>query len=285
MKMNKIAFVVISALCVFTLFSCTDLLTKPLLEQIGLGDVLQYAPDAESLSSADTTTLANAAGDISIAADPVASKAVLEALSAKVANNQNALDDLNKPENKTLRNNVLSLTTATVLPIDEIVQVAVNAMNDEDNSDNDDQTQAVIEQMLGSVQFVDTRATEEILKKRTVTSNTNTITSDEASTILLATISVAISACKSSPMVDLGSTQGQQAMENLMNTLDQNTSNPGQTATTILTNLSASGTANPDGVRALTSAITVLSNLKQRTDVTVSTGSIMEMFTAGMGND
>ena len=57
--------------------------SKPLLEQIGLGDVLAYAPDAENLGNADTTVLANAAGDISIAADPAASKAVLEALGTK----------------------------------------------------------------------------------------------------------------------------------------------------------------------------------------------------------
>ena len=272
MKMNKIAFVVISALCVFTFFSC-DLLEKPLLEQIGLGDVLQYAPDAENLSSADTVTLANAAGDISIAADPVASKAVLEALSSKGATAVTG----NKISNEQ-KNNILSLTTATVLPIDEIVNVAVGAMSSESSSSNNSSTQDVITRMIDSIQTVDTRATEAILLEK-VPSNTAAanITDEELNNVLLATVSVAISACKSAGEdVDIESTEFGNAMTEFMKVFDNDHRNE-VNVNTIVNNLGISG----NKVDSISNAITIFQRLGNK----ASAETLMGMFTGGMGND
>ena len=88
-------------------------------------------------------------------------------------------------------------------------------------------------------------------------------------------------------MVDLSTNAGQTAINDLMSAVSENNSsiNAQDRANSILTNLSTTNTPNPDGVRALTSAITVLKNLAQRNDVTVSTESLMGMFTGGMGNN
>lgn len=283
MKMNKIAFVVISALCVFTFFSC-DLLTKPLLEQIGLGDVLAYAPDAENLGNADTTVLANAAGDISIAADPDASKAVLEALGTKDEDEILGLSD----EQKT---NILSLTTSAILPVDQIIGVATDAMNQASESGNnssnnsDDSMQTVIEDMIAAIPFVDTQATEYILLDAV---NQTTIPEEDVPNILLATISVAISACKSNGdnTVDLSTDEGQDAMEELMSVFSDNglQSTPASAAQSILSALSSDGNTNENGVRALTNALTVLKTLGERDDFELSGESLMGMFTGGMMN-
>ena len=281
MKMNKIAFAVIAALCAFTFFSC-DLLTKPLLEQIGLGDVLEYAPNAENLGNASTDVLANASGDISIAADPVASKAVLEALGTKDEEEILALSDEQK-------SNILSLTTSAILPIDQIIGVAIDAMsspegNGETNSNNDDaeSTQAVVGNMIDSIQFIDTRATETILLAK-VPSSSAEISDEELPSILLATISVAISACKSAEeTVSLESDGFGNAMQEFMKVFDENERN-NVNVDTILNNLSTTGAAgvSNQGRTSLTNTITVFQRLGDR----VSAESLMGIFTGGMMNN
>lgn len=306
MKMNKIAFVVISALCVFTFFSC-DLLTKPLLEQIGLGDVLAYAPDAENLGNADTTVLANAAGDISIAADPAASRAVLEALGTK---DDDEITNLSAEQ----KSNILSLTTSAILPVDQIIGVASRAMNQaqqesgeasesgsSSSSSDESGMQTVIEDMIKAIPFVDTNATEVILLEAVElqTNNDGTYslknsTDEDVPAIMLATISVAISACKSSEMVDLETEEGanhfSDAMEDIMSVFDENTNLEDMTdtqldtlANDILEALSSSGEADEKGSRALGNAFKVLRNLG-KADVEVSGEALMGMFTGGMMN-
>ena len=284
MKMNKIAFAVISALCVFTFFSC-DLLTKPLLEQIGLGDVLAYAPNAENLGNADTTVLANAAGDISIAADPVASKAVLEALGTK---EEDEILDLSDEQ----KSNILSLTTSAILPVDQIISAATGAMNQSSESNgnnttsNEDSMQTVIQEMVAAIPFVDTYATEVILLEAV---NATEIPTEDVPSIMLATISVAISACKSngSNTVSLTSNDGSSAIENLMNVFDdteRENMNPADLAEDILSALSEDGNTNAAGVRALTNALTIFQTLGSRDDIELSSEALMGMFTGGMMN-
>ncbi len=280
MKMNKIAFVVISALCVFTFFSC-DLLTKPLLEQIGLGDVLAYAPDAENLGNADTTVLANAAGDISIAADPTASRAVLEALGTK---DDDEITNLSAEQ----KSNILSLTTSAILPVDQIIGIATDAMNQasESQNQNEDSMQTVIESMVDAIPFVDTKATEVILLEAV---NQTTIPEEDVPNILLATISVAISACKSNGdnTVDLSTDEGQDAIEELMSVFDdtgRDSMTPETAANSILTALAGGDNPNPAGVRALSNALTIFKTLAEK-NVEISGDALMGMFTGGMMNN
>ena len=295
MKMNKIAFAVISVLCVFTFFSC-DLLTKPLLEQIGLGDVLAYAPDAENLGNADTTVLANAAGDISIAADPVASRAVLAALGTKAAEDGGA--DTIRRLSRDQKTNILSLTTSAILPVDQIIGIATDAMEQASgngeasesgsSSSGSDESgmQTVIEDMIKAIPFVDTYATEVILLEAV---NQTTIPEEDVPNILLATISVAISACKSNGdnTVEISSAAGQQAMNELMSVFDdteRNNITPASAANSILTALLTEGNTNPDGVRALTNALTIFKALGERDGITLSGDTLMAMFTGGLTN-
>lgn len=284
MKMNKIAFAVISALCVFTFFSC-DLLTKPLLEQIGLGDVLAYAPNAENLGNADTTVLANAAGDISIAADPVASKAVLEALGTK---DEDEILDLSDEQ----KSNILSLTTSAILPVDQIISAATGAMNQSSESNgnnttsNEDSMQTVIQDMVAAIPFVDTYATEVILLEAV---NATEIPTEDVPSIMLATISVAISACKSNGenTIDISTQAGQDAMEELMSVFDdteRDSMTPETAANSILTALAGGDNPNPAGVRALTNALTIFQTLGSRDDIELSSEALMGMFTGGMMN-
>ena len=290
MKLSKIAFALVSALCVFTFFSC-DLLTKPLLEQVGLGEVLAYAPDAENLGNADTTVLANAAGDISIAADPVASRAVLEALGTKD-------DDEITNLTPALKSNILSLTTSAILPVDQIIEIATDAMEQASgngeasesgsSSSGSDESgmQTVIEDMIKAIPFVDTYATEVILLEAV---NQTTIPEEDVPNILLATISVAISACKSNGdnTVNISSAAGQQAMNELMSVFDdteRNNITPASAANSILTALLTEGNTNPDGVRALTNALTIFKALGERDGITISGEALMGMFTGGLTN-
>jgi hypothetical protein len=281
MKLNKIAFAVISAVCVFTFFSC-ELLTKPLLEQIGLGDVLKYAPDAQSLGNASTDVLANAAGDISIAADPDASRAVLGALGAKTADEIGRLSDEQK-------SNILSLTTSAILPVDQIISVATDAMSSAEgnggnsgNTDDAESTQEVVGSMIDSIEFTDTRATEKILLAK-VPSSSAEISDEELPNILLATISVAISACKSAEeTVNLGTPGFGNAMQEFMKVFDENDRN-NVNVDTILNNLSATGPSgvSNQGRSSLSNAITVFQRLGNR----VSAESLMGIFTGGMMNN
>ncbi len=278
MKLNKIAFAVISAVCVFTFFSC-ELLTKPLLEQIGLGDVLKYAPDAQSLGNASTDVLANAAGDISIAADPDASRAVLGALGAKTADEIGRLSDEQK-------SNILSLTTSAILPVDQIISVATDAMRSSEgnggNNDDAESTQEVVGSMIDSIEFTDTRATEKILLAK-VPSSSAEISDEELPNILLATISVAISACKSAEeTVNLGTPGFGNAMQEFMKVFDENDRN-NVNVDTILNNLSATGPSgvSNQGRSSLSNAITVFQRLGNR----VSAESLMGIFTGGMMNN
>ena len=272
MKMNKIAFVVISALCVFTFFSC-DLLEKPLLEQIGLGDVLKFAPEAANLKDADTGILADAAGDITISADPVASKAVLEALSSKGSSavTGDSISD-------TQKNNILSLTTATVLPIDEIVSVAVEAMNGEnsgENSNNTSSTRNVLKAMIDKIQTVDTRATEAILLEK-VPENGN-VSDEDLPNVLLATISVAISACKSAgEELDVESSDFSDGMTEFMKVFSDTQRN-NVSVSTITTKFGIAETK----AQSLQNAVSIFQRLGNK----ASADTLMGIFTGGMGND
>ena len=312
MKLSKIAFALVSALCVFTFFSC-DLLTKPLLEQVGLGDVLAYAPDAENLGNADTTVLANAAGDISIAADPVASRAVLAALGTKAAEDGGA--DTIRRLSRDQKSNILSLTTSAILPVGQIIGIATDAMKQAQqesgeasesgsSSSGSDESgmQTVIEDMIKAIPFVDTNATEVILLEAVElqTNNDGTYslknsTDEDVPAIMLATISVAISACKSSEMVNLETEEGadhfSDAMEDIMSVFDENTNLEDMTdtqldtlANDILEALSSSGEADEKGSRALGNAFKVLRNLG-KANVEVSGEALMGMFTGGMMNN
>ena len=304
MKMNKIAFAVISVLCVFTFFSC-ELLTKPLLEQIGLGEVLAYAPDAENLGNADTTVLANAAGDISIAADPAASRAVLEALGTK---EDDEITNLTA-EQKT---NILSLTTSAILPVDQIIGIATDAMEQASgngeasesgsSSSGSDESgmQTVIEDMIKAIPFVDTNATEVILLQAVELQPDNeggytlkNSSDEDIPTIMLATISVAISACKSSEMVDFETEEGAQhfntAISSLMDTIgdtdlkDMTDAELDNVAETVLNGLADDGSADAKGSRALGNAFKVLRALS-KANKDISGDAMMAMFTGGLTN-
>ena len=119
MKMNKIAFVALAALCAFTFFSC-GLLTTPIVPKA----LLKYAPTADDLGNVSTTDLADAAGDISIAADTNASISLIEALGGK---DQEEVEKLSPSQKK----DVLALTTSAVLPVNTLVSTAYKIMNSE----------------------------------------------------------------------------------------------------------------------------------------------------------
>ncbi len=206
MKINKIAFAVVAALCLFTIFSCT-LLTEPILPK----SWLKFAPEAaDDLKDVDTSTLADKAGDISIIADPEASRAVLTALGSKSEDEIKAL----KPEQK---ESVLALTTSAILPVDTIMGTAYdilfpsNSNNNtnayarsgnennaasEDDSDSDlEELQELVKSVLGKISFVDTNAAEVILKE---IKDLNQVPGNEKlPNIMLSTISIVVSSCTS----------------------------------------------------------------------------------------
>ena len=197
MKMNKIAFAVIAALCAFTFFSC-DLLMTPILPE----SILKYAPEAGELDEVETEDLVNAASDISIVADPDAAKAVIEALGSR------DLSQLNDEQKST----ILALTTSAVLPVNTLLGTVYDLMegntnrivldvapveNDDNNAGQAEEEQIfkVIKSVVSKIHFVDTLATENILlamKDADVAP-----TPLEVPNVLFATFSIALSACKS----------------------------------------------------------------------------------------
>lgn len=292
MKMNKIAFVVISALCLFTFFSC-DLLTKPILPE----SILQFGPEASaSLENVDTSSLADAAGDISIIADPEASKAVLEALGKKPASEIANLTSEQKQS-------ILALTTSAILPVDTIVSVAYTIMSEAsgssgssyardaqpNNNQNDDasweQLQGIIETVLKEISFVDTKATEDILNEYIVENRAPV--DEELANVLFSTISIAISACKSGGELDINVTANlsklESAAEKLIEFFENGTQAQAEVkAREVLNALlpSAGDTVNETGVRALKKALEVVAWLKTKN---ITLDSLANMFLGGMG--
>lgn len=205
MKMNKIAFAVIAALCAFTFFSC-DLLMTPILPE----SILKYAPEAGELDEVETEDLVIAASDISIVADPDAAKAVIEALGKKPEDEIKNLSDEQK-------STILALTTSAVLPVNTLLGTVYDLMEgntnrivldvapveyDDNNAGQAEEEQIfkVIKSVVSKIHFVDTLATEKILlAMKTAWENDNNIIPAplEVPNVLFATFSVALSACKS----------------------------------------------------------------------------------------
>ena len=106
---------------------------------------------------------------------------------------------------------------------------------------------------------------------------------EELPNILLATISVAISACTSAEeTVNLGTPGVGNAMQEFMKVFDENDRN-NVNVDTILNNLSATGPSgvSNQGRSSLSNAITVFQRLGNR----VSAESLMGIFTGGMMNN
>ncbi len=198
MKMNKIAFAVIAAMCAFTFLSC-DLLMNPILP----ASILKYAPDPGELDDIPTTDLANAASDISVVADPDAAKAIIEALGQKPAEEIAALSNEQKSA-------ILALTTSAVLPVNTLLGTVYDLISEEvshivldvpvnrsENEAGEDEAQIlqVMKNVVNKITFIDTTAAENILLaivERNVTPDDKDVPN-----ILFATLSVALSACKS----------------------------------------------------------------------------------------
>ncbi len=198
MKMNKIAFAVIAAMCAFTFLSC-DLLMNPILP----ASILKYAPEPGELDDIPTTDLANAASDISVVADPDAAKAIIEALGQKPAEEIAALSNEQKSA-------ILALTTSAVLPVNTLLGTVYDLISEEvshivldvpvnrsENEAGEDEAQIlqVMKNVVNKITFIDTTAAENILLaivERNVTPDDKDVPN-----ILFATLSVALSACKS----------------------------------------------------------------------------------------
>lgn len=311
MKMNKVLFVVISVVCALTFFSC-DLLLKPL----PLAVLDAYTPQAEDLSEVSASDLADAAADISLAADPEASKAVIEALGAKTDEEIRELE----PEQKKA---VLALTTSAILPVNTIVSTAydiINRMNNNSGNDNrkaltnsrevesvpvdssEDDVEAleselitIIKDVVGEINFVNTKATEsillELMEQYPGDDDTISIPDDEVPEVLLATISVAISACKSN-LIDLDAISDlSEEYERFSDAIDElgQYFNPEsesalteeeaeEVAVTVLTALSVDEEVDPDGRRALKNALVIIDWLRQKE---ISIENIVDYFMAG----
>ena len=238
MKMNKVTFVIISTICLFTFFSCSfSLLTDPLPMPKALKDL---APDvagdddatdeqritvmADALAAESTDDLMSAAGESSTASDPVLSAAILTALGSRT-NEISSMSQSNKIQ-------ILTLTTNAVLPIKTLMGAAGTAMNSinsnsnnnnngssssgnsGENSDSDAMLGSIITSVFGETIHVDTSITEEVLKDMmsesagaiqfTTTYNEENgrdevVVDDTVVNVLLSTVSVAVSSLKTAP--------------------------------------------------------------------------------------
>jgi len=305
MKINKIAFAVIAALCLFTLFSCS-LLTEPILPK----SWLKFAPEAaDDLKDLEVGQLADAAGDISVIADPEASKAVLTALGGKTEDEIKAL----KPEQKT---SILALTTSAILPVDTIMGTAYdilfpsdsnsnpngyarsgnanNAASEGSNNDSGsdlEELQQLVKEVLKKISFVDTNASEIILKE--IKELNETPGNEELPNILLSTISIVVSSCTSGyesgeVLANLENNVGiqkiAQAAEAIVSYFEEDThsSTAQAVANSIITNLGGENEANKaKGKRALKIALEVIDWLKTKD---ISLDNLVSMLAGGMGD-
>lgn len=310
MKINKIAFAVVAALCLFTIFSCS-LLTEPILPK----EWLKFAPEAaDDLKDAKTEELADAAGDISIIADPEASKAVLTALGSKSEDEIKGLDNGVVCGEKKM--SILALTTSAILPVDTIMGTAYdilfpsnsnnntngyarsgnenNAASEGTNNDSDsdlEELQTLVKSVLGKISFVDTKAAEIILKE--ITGLSEAPGNEKLPNILLSTISIVVSSCTSgyesgAVLANLENNLGMQkiaeAAEAIVTYFEEEThsQNAQTVANSIITNLGGENETNKaKGKDALKVALEVIDWLKTKD---ISLDNLVSMLAGGIGN-
>ena len=272
MKMNKIAFAVIAALCAFTFFSC-DLLMNPILP----ASILKYAPEPGELDDIPTSDLANAASDISVVADPDAAKAIIEALGQKPAEEIAALSDEQKSA-------ILALTTSAVLPVNtllgtvydlisgEVSHIVIDVpVNSSENGEVDEEAQIlqVMKNVVSKIAFIDTTAAENILLE--IVERNNAPDDKDVPNILFATLSVALSACKSN-LIDFEDEIPEsvtEALENLAEFFEgESTRSAGEIAQSVLSAISNNGEVIERALEALTNALDVVSWLGEN-DITL----------------
>jgi hypothetical protein len=267
MKMNKIAFAVIAAMCAFTFLSC-DLLMNPILP----ASILKYAPEPGELDDIPTTDLANAASDISVVADPDAAKAIIEALGQKPAEEIAALSNEQKSA-------ILALTTSAVLPVNTLLGTVYDLISEEvshivldvpvnrsENEAGEDEAQIlqVMKNVVNKITFIDTTAAENILLaivERNVTPDDKDVPN-----ILFATLSVALSACKSN-LIDFENGVPDSVAEALGNLAEFFEGESAQSASSIAQSVLAAISNDAEVVDrakvALTNALNVVSWLGQ----------------------
>ena len=267
MKMNKIAFAVIAALCVFTFFSC-DLLMNPILPE----SILKYAPEAGELDAVSTADLANAASDISVVADSDAAKAIIEALGQKPAEEIAALSDEQKSA-------ILSLTTSAVLPVNTLLGTVYDLISGEgsravldvpvnksENGAGEEEAQIlqVMKNVVSKITFIDTTVAENILLaivERNVTPDDKDVPN-----ILFATLSVALSACKSN-LINFENGIPDSVAESLGNLAEffegESAQSAASIAQSVLSAISNEGEVVDRAKDALTNALNIVSWLGQ----------------------
>ena len=274
MKMNKIAFAVIAALCAFTFFSC-DLLMNPILPE----SILKYAPEPGELDEVSTEDLANAASDISVVADPDAAKAIIEALGQKPASEIEALSDEQKSA-------ILALTTSAILPVNTLLGTVYDLISGEVShivldvpvnrtengaGEEDAQILQVMKSIVSKITFVDTTVAENILLDW-VKDNDDPIANREVPNILFSTLSIAISACKSN-LIDFENDtipeSAADALEDLAEFFEGSSSQtPDSVANGVLTALSKNGEVDQRAKAALANALEIVKRLSNK-DITL----------------
>ena len=267
MKMNKISFAVIAALFVFTFFSC-DLLMNPILPE----SILKYAPEAGELDAVSTADLANAASDISVVADSDAAKAIIEALGQKPAEEIAALSDEQKSA-------ILSLTTSAVLPVNTLLGTVYDLISGEgsravldvpvnksENGAGEEEAQIlqVMKNVVSKITFIDTTVAENILLaivERNVTPDDKDVPN-----ILFATLSVALSACKSN-LINFENGIPDSVAESLGNLAEffegESAQSAASIAQSVLSAISNEGEVVDRAKDALTNALNIVSWLGQ----------------------
>ena len=274
MKMNKIAFAVIAALCAFTFFSC-DLLMNPILPE----SILKYAPEPGELDEVPTEDLANAASDISVVADPDAAKAIIEALGKKPPEEIEALSDEQKSA-------ILALTTSAILPVNTLLGTVYDLISGEVShivldvpvnrtengaGEEDAQILQVMKSIVSKITFVDTTVAENILLDW-VKDNDDPIADREVPNILFSTLSIAISACKSN-LIDFENDtipeSAADALEDLAEFFEGSSSQtPVSVANGVLTALSKNGVVDERAKYALANALEIVKRLSLK-DITL----------------